>query len=61
MKPVVKPFEALLKPWDQHLEGEDSLEMEKLHVESVQDELLEAFEDFGQAEMLMDSMPMLKL
>ena len=43
------------------MEGEDSLEMEKLHVESVQDELLEAFEDFGQAEMLMDSMPMLKL
>ena len=43
------------------MEGEDSLEMEKLHVESVQDELLEAFEDFGPAEMLMDSMPMLKL
>ena len=34
--------------------------MEKLHVVSVQDELLEAFEDFGPAEMPMDSMLMLK-
>ena len=42
------------------MEGEDSLEMERLHVESVQAELLGAFEDFGPAEMLMDSMPMLK-